>query len=136
MLTEIHEILSLIENRNVMRASSGLPLLDVKKEMEAILHHDRIMAEDALRSRVTTDCGERVIAKMLHRERVRRGDPGWAPRGSVFNGNPNFFHALRQRMDRLHHRINRRELALIDENYARLEQQMKMLWVDARESMG
>jgi hypothetical protein len=121
MITDIREVIDQVKCRNSLRASSGLPLLPLEAEMCATILHDRKLAEDDLWRRFSDRVGNRIFGKALAKARHERCDPSWTPRGSVFNGDPNFFFRVARRTERLFRRICRREIEVIEQNYALLD---------------
>jgi hypothetical protein len=120
MITDIMEAIDQVKRRNSLRASSGLPLLPVEAEARGAIFHDRKLAEDDLWRRFSDRVGNRIFDKALAKARKERCDPSWTPRGSWFNGDPNFFYGVARRTEKLFRRICRREIAAIEQNYARL----------------
>jgi hypothetical protein len=120
MITKIEEAIEQVERRNELRRVSGLPLLTAQQEVHDRIQQDRHHAEDVLWRKFSNQVGDRMFNKVLARERTRRNDPKWTPRGSVFNGNPNFFYEVARRKRALFERIYSGQLSGIERNYARL----------------
>ena len=120
MITRIEEAIERVNRRNELRRASGLPLVHTEKEVRDLIRQDRHHTEDVLWRKFSNQVGDRMFNKVLARERTRRNDPKWTPRGSVFNGNPNFFYEVARRKRALFERIYSGQLSGIERNYARL----------------
>jgi hypothetical protein len=120
MITRIEEAFEHVNQRNELRRVSALPLLHVEQEVRDLIRQDRHNTGDLLWRQFSDQVGDRVFSKILARERIRRGDPNWVPRGSFFNGNPNFYYEVARRKRALFERMCSQQLSVVEQNYSRL----------------
>jgi hypothetical protein len=120
MNTRIDEAIEQINQRNALRRLSGLPPLHAEQEVRDLIRRDRNHTEDALWRQFSDRVGDRVLKKILARERRLRSEPNWTPRAPWFNGNPNVFYEAARRKRALFERICSRQLSAIERNYVRL----------------
>src|SRR3954465_5543958 len=77
------EIRAVVESRNILRAESGLPPVELRQELDLIRH---VRDRRAFQHWMQSPLRYRVEKKILQRHRRRLNKPEWKPTGILSGG--------------------------------------------------